>query len=1319
MINFKEGPLPPSSELGCSFEEFLLAQYETTYPERRLPCVVCKKMATSAYSYNGRSIDCHGTCLTFALFYYFMHQYDVLSFGRSGNLMNQPSLAKLYEMPFALQSMAEYKKRCVFCGARNAYFKCASENCFNHFHLNCNTNSIVVVHHGKADTKQPSYRFLFCQAHMNNYEVDLVKCRFNSKISLMQEYEFLKSGRLRQRKAPPEPEQAPAATSPVSVTGPYRVTMKGRPNSKQDRSDRKPSANRGSSAIRKIDEFLVPGYAADQAITAQTGGFLSPLSERGGHARDYIACLCNEYGVLKRQGYQKNTKRFEWWPYEILFTKIGTDLFSNATPLSSLADLYKDLRSVLVFDRCVDSLSDLRKLAMESEPCIINVSNSIAMQTKQVTTSTPTNANSSERPNLVTEYIPFVNSSEDKQDSSRPESDSKKEPSEGAQTPSGPPSERRRGQPQDYYELVGRGTHRPTFVLARYGNKAVWLSTVYVRSQKTNNTKMGVAVHVHLPDAAEGGAGAPGAAGDQDRGQAAGGYDGQGGGLQLGLGADGGGVFEKQAGDLAGHVGAGAGAQREHLGGHHRRSHHRLERAVPGHALRNCALLRHQAGQRARGGAEGGEQRNREAQGGAASQADRGKRLCAADSRGPGDGGAAHENGFQDEQVVALQALDDAGDGDLQQPAALRVVDQQRAVPGGQAEGGRDQGHDGQGVLLGVPAVGAGAQAPDAPVQPVFHPRALQVLRHLQGERGRPKQRGAQDGRGGERLVLRAVRVRGADERQHQDGDVQQRGVLRVLQQRRGVQARAGAHEAELGDAAGQVDSPALRDAADARGDLPGLGGAEQVGADARGIHQRGQVRDLHCQRGCHGALRGAGVQRQVPHHLRLGGRVVRQRVTAAQRNWPAGHGAGLGHEQRALPGDGAEDAVHKAHHGALLGEGRASTHEEALLRVHALPAQPRELPQGQPGPAAAHAAAEAVPEPHCGHADGGHAVDSGREGGGEGGGGKGGGFRVRDGAEAAEGAADSAAGAGDGAGQPAADDDGAAPPQHGDDEPGARDGDELPAGGGVQRGGGDAGQRRAAHVRERGAGHAQPRAPPDGHERGAPDDDEHRAAHADEPATAADAQRAARHDAGGHAQARHDAARLRHAAAVRQRAAALRGQRDRVALLRQQLRAADGAPGHELDGGAGAAGHDAVHGPRQRGAHEPDGGAARPAPAVPPQRVRAARADGSQVLEPAGEPNAVPGPAAAGQPVHRHGLHGALSGAAAGRPRVARRGCRGLAPNLVRIKCTKHTHSGSGVARAGLRLAGRGDGGTHARNRGDFRRTGGGVCAGRSSPPV
>ncbi|GFE54226.1 PHD-finger domain-containing protein, putative [Babesia ovis] len=201
---------------------------------------------------------------------------------------------------------------------------------------------------------------------------------------------------------------------------------------------------------------------------------------------------------MRRYGSHRNTKRFEWHPYSVLFTKVTPEWFSaEINPYMETTELCKDLRSVLVFDKCAETASDLSRLTLECEPCLMNISNSMALQLKQQsitmrlsgkvdaeaseigptrdTSNRDNGAHNSHRlSNPLTPIIEHMNMLPPRYDINI------------------------RNALMDKFQMVGYRTHRPIFVLARFGNKAAWFSIAYLRSKKYGYTKRIVLDYINL-----------------------------------------------------------------------------------------------------------------------------------------------------------------------------------------------------------------------------------------------------------------------------------------------------------------------------------------------------------------------------------------------------------------------------------------------------------------------------------------------------------------------------------------------------------------------------------------------------------------------------------------------------------------------------------------------------------------------------------------------------------------------------------------------------------------------------------------------------
>ncbi|ORM39448.1 uncharacterized protein BXIN_2972 [Babesia sp. Xinjiang] len=495
-MNTNYTPQIPTNDSRWSFEEYLLSRFEVCYPERKLLCILCKKVTTTSYRIEEETIDCHGVCLSLAFFHYFMEDYDVAAMAKKSRVSGMLHLLKLCELTLQFLKMPERSHRCIFCGGRGAFFKCASENCGHYYHLSCNTNGMVVVESENDDTKITNYRFMLCQTHMNNTDVEQTKQLFKSKMALLTENETVKRPIGMSMKMPPSSDaMTPLSSSSSSIADTPKHATRGQWNSKLLRGDRKQMTSRGlAGGIRKLDEYLLP---TNSLRSTRIGRPAAPKDK--GIARDYISALLHEYGMLRRYGYQRNAKVFEWRPYEVLFTKFGVDLFSDNSPTQEeLEELYKDLRSVLVFDNSVDSAADLNRLALECEPSIMNISNSMVLQLKQgiQTAELSGNQNDEHVPATYAITQPNVYGTEFDVHNTSATTEYEKE-SYGKVNLASQASTECESQ-RDIYEIVGYKTHRPVFILAKFENRAAWFSVIYLKSKKHGGVKQMILDYINI-----------------------------------------------------------------------------------------------------------------------------------------------------------------------------------------------------------------------------------------------------------------------------------------------------------------------------------------------------------------------------------------------------------------------------------------------------------------------------------------------------------------------------------------------------------------------------------------------------------------------------------------------------------------------------------------------------------------------------------------------------------------------------------------------------------------------------------------------------
>lgn len=479
----KDAAYTTDDDLGFSFENYLLSHYEELWADVTLSCVVCKKLVSSSYSHRGKGIDCHKECLAFLLFYQFMHQYNVDTVEGSEEASVTPSLMKLYGMPYEATKLENHIYACCLCGTKTAYFKCASEKCENYYHIQCNASRVVVARHAapSPDGNQPSYRFAFCHLHMNANEIDLVKRRFHSKVVRIAEYEIF-------QKAMGESQKESSAGNSSSSTANGNVTNtnnRAQSNTKHLKNERTGISTRSASIQKKSDDSMMPmnDLKVDKrAVRAEQN------NAKNAHIKDYIACLVNEYGVLRRQSCQKNIKKFEWWPYDVIFSKVGPDLFGTTNPINStLVELYKDLRAVLCFEKPTYSMDDLKKITQECEPCVINISNSVTSQLQRLSIMPNTGTYSFDPINGI---IGSVGPDVFRQDSTYADAIATHYMMNDANIGT--------NLADDMFEIMAYRTSRPCFALARLGGAAAWFSCIYLRSMKHNVHKVVLADYVSM-----------------------------------------------------------------------------------------------------------------------------------------------------------------------------------------------------------------------------------------------------------------------------------------------------------------------------------------------------------------------------------------------------------------------------------------------------------------------------------------------------------------------------------------------------------------------------------------------------------------------------------------------------------------------------------------------------------------------------------------------------------------------------------------------------------------------------------------------------
>ncbi|KAK1443343.1 hypothetical protein BgAZ_202190 [Babesia gibsoni] len=483
-MSVKDSIYATDDDLCISFEEYILSHYDECIMDRRLPCIVCKKQSYSSFTYCGKIVDCHRECLAFLMFYHFLHQFDVVTPTAPGGEQSPPTFASLYEMPFQVTKSPDHKHRCTFCGAKTAYFKCTSEACNNYYHVQCNTNDTVIAYHNGNEGRKPSYRFLLCMAHMNVYEIDLVKCRFHSKITLMAEYETFTKPKVNQKARPSKTSSA----SSTSTSAP-KTSKKNQSNQKNVR-ERRTTATRSVSSKRKMVDGIMP-YLEDKVEKGGSSASYSDLGDKSTHVNDYIACLVNEYGVQRRQLYQRNTKKFEWWPYDVLFSKIGPDLFGTTTPDNLiLSELYKDLRGILSLGKGVYTVNDMKKIAVEAEPAIVNISKSMSAQLSSLRAHVRDLYTHGEGVDYMRDPRNIMGYGMPGQNPFMQMDNAVKRHLKLGD----------KGAYPDFFHVVNTYKTRPIFAIAKFGNRNVWFSCAYMKSRNYNHARLTLLDYIPIGD---------------------------------------------------------------------------------------------------------------------------------------------------------------------------------------------------------------------------------------------------------------------------------------------------------------------------------------------------------------------------------------------------------------------------------------------------------------------------------------------------------------------------------------------------------------------------------------------------------------------------------------------------------------------------------------------------------------------------------------------------------------------------------------------------------------------------------------------------
>ncbi|EKX73758.1 conserved hypothetical protein [Theileria equi strain WA] len=354
-----------NNEPPFSFEEFIFSRYEVLPIERRTTCIICKRTTSSGYTYNGSTIFSHPDCLSLLMFYEFMNNFDIST--SQSCALNSNSLVQILDTNRIFRHLESDNNKCYSCAAKNAFFKCSSENCPNYIHLHCAGGGSIVVDANYQYNKRNNYRFLLCQTHLKDDEIDIVKCRFLSKLSLTAEYMNIQhTSSVEQKDITPNTNEnlkrrEQNATSPGSIQ-------------KHCRSSTTKINYNHNLYFQKTEQPFATKKSAYNSFQQAFSGTNTQYMQS-------INTLVLEYNALRRNTNQKNLRGFEWWYYEILFARIRPDIFEDLLVPENdpLYHLYSDIKGILNFERNSYSLTDLKRIFNGSEIGIQSVINSLLL----------------------------------------------------------------------------------------------------------------------------------------------------------------------------------------------------------------------------------------------------------------------------------------------------------------------------------------------------------------------------------------------------------------------------------------------------------------------------------------------------------------------------------------------------------------------------------------------------------------------------------------------------------------------------------------------------------------------------------------------------------------------------------------------------------------------------------------------------------------------------------------------------------------------------------------------------------------------------
>ncbi|KAK2195764.1 bifunctional Zinc finger [Babesia duncani] len=359
-----------------SFEDYFNSKFEELAFDRRGACIVCRKATAAAIRFSSKNVHCHKTCLNLLLFYEFMNHADINWFGndKNGGAKSQISfsLDQILDMGILTKYGQIERNKCSACGMRHAYFKCAVEFCPNYLHEHCTDNGVVVIQTDDGKNKRPNYRFLLCTQHTQEDEINLIKCRFLSKLSLTKEYNenniIYKS-------------KIEADIKPVAATAKASKNQRNVVSSQnQDPKYGKQWTSYSGRTIcppKRLECFNAPPKSVKK--TGANNNQILVACGKNNQRVHQINTLMVEYGNLRKH---KSSKKIEWWHYDILFAPITPDIFKERSQTATNkwdAELYEDICNTFDTRWFANKYFDLKRIFLPYEYTARNIAKAVIL----------------------------------------------------------------------------------------------------------------------------------------------------------------------------------------------------------------------------------------------------------------------------------------------------------------------------------------------------------------------------------------------------------------------------------------------------------------------------------------------------------------------------------------------------------------------------------------------------------------------------------------------------------------------------------------------------------------------------------------------------------------------------------------------------------------------------------------------------------------------------------------------------------------------------------------------------------------------------